>query len=151
VNVPSPAHSPKDPSFHNGDLLRRLRIATLIAVVVGAAGSVAFTLYVGRHSPPFLLVLFAGWVLLPFLALLVAGFASERWSALTRVALYCIALFITLSSLSVYGGFAIAAKPKTPVFVVTSPASLLLIVIVLAVAVWRSRRRATRGLSPPLR
>ena len=51
-----------------------LRTTSVIAVVVGAAGSVSLTVYAGRHSDSLTLkVLFALWVLSPFLGLNLAG------------------------------------------------------------------------------
>jgi hypothetical protein len=69
----------------DGGFLGLLRAVALVAVVVGAAGSVALTLRVGRHNPSrLLLVLFTTWVLSPLVALVLANKASNRWSVLTR-------------------------------------------------------------------
>ena len=55
------------------------------ATVVGGAGSVAAMLRVGFRNdaaiPTLLLVLFTGWVISPFLAMLAADRVSSRWAA----------------------------------------------------------------------
>ncbi len=74
----------------SSDPLDAMRKTALIAVLVGAVGSVVLTVYAGRHNintPTMLLVLFAGWVLSPFVALALALLASTRWAAFTRAVL----------------------------------------------------------------
>ncbi len=65
-----------------------LRPAALIATVVAALGSIGLMLRVGGRAPVFLIVLFFGWVLAPFAALLYADRVSHRWSAPARTTLY---------------------------------------------------------------
>src|SRR5215467_14214578 len=94
----------------------RLRMAALIAALAGAVGAVGLMLYAGQrvHSPRLLLALFVLWVLAPFVALLLAGAVSPRWSALTRTALYWLTLVLTPASLAVYAITALGpARPKT--------------------------------------
>src|ERR1039458_205725 len=77
-----------------------LRIAALLALLAGAVGSVGLMLHAGRHNDSrFLLVLFALWVLSPFVALILANVVSKRWPVHTRVALYTVMLVLTLGSL----------------------------------------------------
>ena len=88
--------------------LGRLRSAALIAVVAGAGGSVALTLYAGRQNDSgILMALFAIWVLSPFAALALANVVSKRWSVLTRAALYGVMLVLTVGSLAIYGAHAL--------------------------------------------
>jgi len=126
----------------------RLRVAGLIALLVGAAGSVGLMLYAGRHNDTrLLLVLFAIWVLSPFVALVLAYLLSKSWSVLTRATLYSVMLVLTLASLAIYADIALGPpRAKTAfVFVVVPPASWLLIAIVVPIAslisVRLSRRR----------
>src|SRR5439155_4923995 len=90
-----------------GGLLGLLRAAALITVLAGAVGSVGLMLRAGHRNPSrILLMLFALWVLSPFMALVLANVVSKRWSALTRVTLHCVMLVLTLGSLAVYGDVA---------------------------------------------
>ena len=62
-----------------------MRAVALVAVVVEAAGSIGSMLYVGRHNPSrMLLVLFAIWVLSPFVGLVLAASGSQRWLVAAR-------------------------------------------------------------------
>ena len=120
-----------------------LHAAGLIAVLAGAVGSVGLMRHAGRNNPSrLLLVLFALWVLSPFIALILANMVSKRWSVLTRATLYSVMLVLAVSSLVIYGVVALGPpRPKTAfVFVVVPPASWLLIGIVLPIAALVSRR-----------
>lgn len=123
-----------------------LRVVAPIAVAAGAVGSVGLMLRAG-HPPLFLRVLFALWVLSPFIALLLAGMVSKRWSVITRSTLYCVMLVITLSSLAIYGYVVLRPRQSTPtfVFVVVPPGSWLLMAIVVLIAAFISGRRSHRG------
>ena len=126
-----------------GGGLRILRALALIAVLAGAVGSVGLMLHAGRRNPSrLLLVLFALWVLSPFLALLLASVVSKRWSVLTRTTLYGVMLVLTLGTLAIYGYVALGPpRAQTAfVFVVVPPASWLLIAIVVPIAAQISRR-----------
>jgi hypothetical protein len=124
--------------------MRLLRAAGLIAILAGAVGSVALTLYTGRHNPSrLLMVLFALWVLSPFAVLAVASVVSKRWSPLTRATLHIVMLVLALGSLAIYGYVAFGPpREKTAfAFVVVPPASWLLTGIVVAIAALFSGRR----------
>ena len=117
-----------------GGFLGRLRIAALVAVLAGAAGSVGLMFRAGRSSDERLLViLIAGWVLAPFTALVLAHMLSRRWSAPTRATLYCLMLVLTLGSLAIYVGDALG-PPTTAVYVGVPLASWLLIALVVPIA-----------------
>jgi hypothetical protein len=122
-----------------------LRRAAMLAVLIGAAGSVGLMLYAGRHnSSKLLLAIFTAWVLAPFAALVWARAASKGWSALTRNALDALSAGVALISWALYGYIALGpARVRTaPVFVVVPPASLVLIALVIAIAAFNSRKRA---------
>ncbi len=79
-------------------------LAVLVALV-GAGGSLGFTLYTGRHNESVILVLlFAGWVVSPFIALLLINSVSRRWSIFMKLAIYSLMMVITVCSLIIYGG-----------------------------------------------
>jgi hypothetical protein len=124
-----------------------LRAAALIALPAGAAGSIGFMLRAGHRNPSrVLLILFAIWVLSPFVALIFATIVSKDWSVLTRTTLYGVMLVLTVSSLAIYGDVALGPpRAKTAfAFVVLPPASWLLIAITTSIAALISRRRSRR-------
>jgi hypothetical protein len=118
-----------------------LRAVALLAAAVGAVGSLALMFRAIQHPPLFLLVLFIGWVISPFMGLAVAGIASKRFSVLSGATLACVTLFIALGSLASYGGVVPMPPGSRPafVFLVVPLASWLLMIIVALVAVRRSR------------
>lgn len=125
--------------------LGRLRAVALIAVVAGSAGSVALMLRAG-HPPLFLRVLFAIWVLSPFMALVWANMVSKRWSVLTRATLYGVTLVLVLGSLAIYADVVLRPPRSTPafMFVLVPPGSWLLMTIVVPIAALISRRQSHR-------
>ena len=128
-----------------GRFLGRLRIAALVAVLAGAAGSVGLMLRAGRSSDEQLVViLIAGWVLAPFTALVLAHMLSRRWSAPTRATLYYLMLVLTLGSLVIYVGDALGA-PTTAVYVGVPLASWLLIALAVPISAFISGRLSRRG------
>ena len=131
----------------DGGFLGLLRAAALIAVLVGAGGSVGLMLRAGQRTPRLLLVLFVMWVLSPFMALALADVASKRWSILTRATLYSVMLVITLGSLAIYGDDAFGHRTAHAAFVYVAvpPASWLLIAIVVPIAALISGRLSRRG------
>jgi hypothetical protein len=126
-----------------GKLVGLLRGAALIAVLAGAAGSVALMLRAGHRNPSrLLIVLFALWVLSPFMALLLANVVSKSWSVLTRVTLYVMMLVVPLGSFAIYGALAFGLlRAKIGfVFLVVPAASWLLIGVVIPLAAMMSGR-----------
>ena len=125
-----------------------LRVAALIALAAGAVGSVGLMLYTGRrNSSRLLLVLFALWVLSPFMALVWANLVSMRWTDRTRATLHGLMLVLTVGTLAIYGAVAFG-PPRAQaafVFVVVPPASWLLIAIVVATARRISGRLSSRS------
>jgi len=125
-----------------------LRAVALIALVVGAIGSLVFMFRAGQHTPRFLLVLFTIWVLSPFVALLWANTLSKRWSVLTRWTLYCVMLVVTLGSLAIYGEWVDVRPPGSAnafLWVIVPPASLVFITIIVGIAALLSGRLSRRG------
>jgi hypothetical protein len=119
--------------------------AAQLAVVAGAVAAIVLMLRAG-HPPLFLRVLFAIWVLAPFVALLAADAVSTRWSVTTRATLHTVMLFLTLASLAIYG-YVVARPPRsTPAFVwvVVPVASCLVIAIVIPAVAFLSRSRSPR-------
>ncbi len=123
-----------------------LRAWVPVLLITGAAGSEALMLRAGhRNRSVVLLVLFTGWVLMPFAALLWAHLASRRWPARGQ-SMLTIAMFITIiGSLGIYAGVAFGrpiAKPAAP-FLMVPLASMFLIALVTARAMFASRRQSS--------
>jgi hypothetical protein len=120
-----------------------LHAAALIALLVGAVGSVGLMLHVGRRkdSPRLLMALFTIWVVSPFVAVGLANIVSKGWSVITRATLYSVMLVLTLGSLAIYGDVALGplTAKTTSIFVVVPPASWLLIAVVVSTAALVSR------------
>jgi len=93
-----------------------------------------------------LMVLFAIWVLSPFVALVVANIVSKGWSVITRTTLYSVMLVLALGSLAMYGDVPsgpLGAK-TVPVFVIVPPASWLFIATAISMAALISRSPSRR-------
>ena len=94
-----------------------LRTAALVAVPIGALGSLGFTLFVGhRNASRILVAMFILWVLSPFVGLAVAHLLSKRWSNYARSAVCLAALVVALGSLVIYGDVALGAPREKPAF-----------------------------------
>ena len=132
----------------NGRFLVLLHAAALAAVVAAAGGSVGLMLWVGRHNPSsVLLLLFALWVVSPFVGLQLADMFSKRWSARTQATFHGMTLALVLGSLAIYGYVALRPPTPTPafVFLVVPLASWLLIAIAVPAAARISGPPAHRG------
>jgi hypothetical protein len=120
----------------------RLRPAGLLAMVIGATGSICFLLLAAEHPPPFLLALFALWVVSPFALLALAEWISTSWSSSTRATLRAVTLAVTVASLAIYGGTVfVQPKAKVPFFVLVPPASWVLTAVAVSVASLIQRKR----------
>ena len=120
-----------------------LRVAALIALVIGAVGCEYLMLRVGRRNPSALLMaMFAAWVLAPFVALAWCQVAAKRWSEMMRVVLHAASLVLAIGSLIVYGYVALGPPRSKPAFffVVLPLGSLGLVSILAAYA--RSREKS---------
>ena len=149
MSIEAPSETAAKASRGSPDVgfLRLLHTVALTAAVAGAGGSVGLMLWVGRRNPSrILLVLFAIWVLSPFLALALADIVSKRWSPLTRATLHGVMLILTLGSLALYGDVALRPPRATPafVFLVVPLASWLLMANVVPMAALASGRRSRR-------
>lgn len=132
------------PEKHDVPSARSTEVAVLTGLVVGAIGSFALTLHAGLRigAPLLLLVLFGGWVVFPFVVLVVSYLLSRRRSPVARLALYRSSLLVSLGSLALYGIAALGpARPKTAVFVLVAPVSLMLVGVLVAAAVFAVRER----------
>ena len=111
-------------------------------MIAGAVGSLGLLLRAGAGAPPILLVLFVGWVLSPYLALILAHRVSVGWTARTRLSLYAVMLIVTVVSLAVYAIVVLGqpASRHTAVFLIVPLASWLIAAIAVTMTALRSRR-----------
>jgi hypothetical protein len=119
--------------------LRALRAAGMVAMLEGAIGSVGLVFYYGRRNPSrLLIVLFAIWVISPFVALLATDIMSARWPARSKATLYGVMLVIAVGSLAVYAEAALGPPRGQGAFpfVIVPPLSLLLSGVAISIAVF---------------
>ena len=81
-----------------------------------------------RQRSIVLIVLFAGWVLSPFIALALAGLRARHWHEYTRTALSGAALGVTFISVSVYTLSAIIPGTKAGFVYLVVPAACWLLI-----------------------
>ena len=145
---PSETTSNAGQGSSEGRLIYILRGVSIIALVVGATGSLIFMFRAGQQTPGLLLVLFTLWVLAPFAALFWATIVSKRWSVATRWTLYCMTLIISPSSLVVYSEW-LDLKPAGSanafLWVIVPPISLVFSTIVVLITALISRGLSRRG------
>ncbi len=127
-------------------ILRLLPAMARIAVVVGAFGSLALMLRAGRNTPRVLLVLFAIWILSPYVGLAWANMVSLRWAVVTRATLHVVTLVIALGAPAIYAAAILLSQgpPRGNFFVLVPPVSVLLMMTVVPTASLISRRSSRR-------
>ena len=120
-----------------------------IVVVVGAIASQGL-MFLAAHPPMMLRLMYITWVLLPFVALLVADRRSSRWTARARTAVRGLMLIIPLVSVTLYvlvvypvTSFGLLHARPAAVFLLVPFASLLLAAIVVSI----SNSTTNRGAS----
>jgi hypothetical protein len=109
---------------------------------IGAAGSLAFTIYTGTHNNSVLLMaMFVLWVLSPFVGLWFAERSAERAPHGMASAIRASALVIIVCSLGIYGVVAMQGPSHHAAFAfVAVPAASWLAIAPLLIAP-RSVRR----------
>lgn len=121
-----------------------MRAIARVALLAGAAGSIALMLRAGaRQRSVVLIFLFTGWVLSPFLALALANLRARAWQPTTQTAMYGAMLGVTFISLSVYTLHALLPGMKAGfIYLVVPGACWLLIAMAFAtVAALTPKRR----------
>jgi hypothetical protein len=109
-----------------------LRSAARVALIAGAAGSIALMLRAGSQQRSALLILlFTGWVLSPFLALALANLRASRMPARLRGALYGAMFGVTAVSFTVYGFHAVRGVMKAGFVYLVGPAMCWLLIVVV--------------------
>ena len=126
-------------------------LATLVrfALPIGAAMSLAFTLYAGRHnhSVP-LILLFAVWVLSPFVFFFAINGRASRWQRTPQTIIRASTLAITVVALVIYGATALGPhRPRTAFAFLVVPLALWVLGGILTVAGKASVRGGRRSTS----
>ena len=126
--------------------IRFLHSIALILILTGAVGSLVLTFHTGRKNNSVLLpLLFAVWVLSPFIAFLMSDIISRSWPVFVRAALYCIIIVLTVSSLLCYGGLLSPPGVKPAfVFLIVPLISWILLVILIPLSELLSRRLSNK-------
>jgi hypothetical protein len=142
MNIKPRKRIPKKSAFrHESGFLGSLRAAALIVALTGAIGSFGFMLRVGSHNESNLLVLmFAVWVISPFVGLILANIVSRHWAVPTRAMLYSLMIVLALVSLTLYGDVALGPPRPQPAFrfLVVPGASWLLIAVTMPIVAFLS-------------
>lgn len=122
---------------------RRLRALAELIIVIGGIGSLFIMLRAGSRNPSLLLILlFAGWVLAPFIGLLTVHKGADHWHSLASAILYGVTLLIVVGSLFIYWNV-LAHPPRKAAFpfLVVPLGSLALLAMVIGLATVLSRKR----------
>jgi len=132
-----PIKSPRvNPKNTDSKSVRFLHTIAVLMVLAGAASSLGFILYTGRNNPSVVLILlFSGWVVSPFIALLLINVITKRWQLFNRLILYHLMVIITLGSIIIYSGLWSPPAAKTAfVFLVVPLLSWTLTGLILLAA-----------------
>ncbi len=106
-----------------------LRAVSVLVLAAGAAASLALMWRAGRNNPSCLLILmFAAWVLAPFMALSLANVYSKRWRVGVQVPLHVASVIVTVGTVAAYGRV-------LPMLRSTKPAAIFLIAPLVSWAV----------------
>jgi len=119
-----------------------LRTTARIALVAGAAGSLALMFHAGRRNPSIVLMgMFTIWVVSPFVGLALADVRSTRWSTRARATVQIGTIVLALCPLIVYGADAVRPLSVHTAFfyLVVPPATWLLAAVVLWLAAPRAQ------------
>ncbi|HET9131526.1 MAG TPA: hypothetical protein VFO86_11285 [Terriglobia bacterium] len=126
-----------------GGTMDLFRVVALIAVSAGIVMSEILVIREGGRPQLLLTVAFVVWILLPFVAMAWAIYASKRWRPFARIGLYCTAILIVLGSVAFYARL-ILQRPNSPhafPFVIGPLISWALVLIVVPTALAVSRKR----------
>jgi predicted Na+-dependent transporter len=126
-----------------GGALTGWRFTALIALVIGAAGSLGLWIHAAQHPPPLIIVLFVVWVLSPFVVLGIGHVMAKRWTPSTQRALYWVTLLVAVASIVIYADNAGGHRTAHPAFVYVAvpPASWLVSAVAIGIGAWIARRK----------
>jgi hypothetical protein len=113
-----------------------------IILLVATFGSLISVLYAGRNAPVILSILFIGWVISPFISLILINFVSKLKKNIESAILHLLILLISFFSLLCYtlAFFLHTNKPPTGIFLIVPFLSWILIVLIIIISVYKRRR-----------
>jgi hypothetical protein len=125
-----------------------MRKFAFVLLLIGALGSTAQVLNAGHHAPVFLLILFVGWVISPFIGLFLVNNVFKLRLIIDPLILYWLMLLISIGSLASYGIALMqhSIKPHTGVYLSVPFLSWLLIVTGIAISEYRKRNQKVEKL-----
>ncbi|HSP45105.1 MAG TPA: hypothetical protein VLO30_03865 [Chthoniobacterales bacterium] len=120
-----------------------VRLTALVAVALGAFGSIALWIRAAQHPPPIIIAGFIFWVLSPFVLLGAAHVLSKRWALPTQGALYAVTVLISVASVAVYADDAVAHRTAHPafVYVAVAPVSWVVSIVAIGLGAWLAKRK----------
>jgi hypothetical protein len=135
----------------NRQLPRFLQILSLTILFIGSLASVVLVLYAGRHNASgFLNILFSGWVLSPYIGLLIANRISGKWHILTRTILSWLMILISVVSILCYCGiFRLSGTKPAFIFLIIPFVSWILIVAEMVINSIISRKLSEKAEHTP--
>ena len=115
----------------------------MVASMLGAIGSVILMLMSGLHPPAFLVILFIGWIIAPFAALIFVNVLFKTRPGVIANAISGLSIIIAAVSLAIYEYVLVSPPPSQPAFpyVAVPLGSWVVIAIAVAVAALISRGR----------
>jgi hypothetical protein len=122
--------------------------ATITGVAIGAATSLALMLRAGRHQRSIVLILlFAVWVLSPFVALVYAHLNSKQWLTSARTMLYGLTVAVVFTCPAIYADVAFGRTTLKVgfVFLVVPFLCCVLIGFLVCIALFSSRKESRQG------
>jgi hypothetical protein len=104
-------------------------------LAVGAGISAALVLHAGRNNKSLILpILFAGWVLCPYITLFFTYRYAKRWNYKAKLMVHLLMLFIVNASLIIYcGALMYLRKTPTAIFLMVPLGSLFFIAVIVAI------------------
>lgn len=117
-------------------------MASRLALIIGAVGSLALMLYAGRSNTHVAItLLFVFWVLAPFALLALAERRSGTWAPATTATLRTLTWVVAAGSLAIYA-YRAAVPPRATgafLFVVVPPVSVVVGLVTLGIVSLMSR------------
>ena len=115
----------------------------MVPASLGAAAAAALTAYAGRHNPSVgLVLLFVGWVTLPFAALAVANGRAGTAAPRARTVWRAVTNLIGLASVAVYATIAFGPpRPRMAFYFLITPAAAWLVIATAAACLRLARPR----------
>ena len=119
--------------------MRKIAFAILL---IGAVGSLCLVLNAGRNAPVLLIILFTGWILTPYVALVFLNFFSKLQTIIAPSMLHWLMLLISVGSLLCYSlTFSQHnGKPATGIFLIVPFISWILIVTTIVISAYKKRK-----------